>query len=341
MKSIAIKREKDLDTALQALRDLAAELGFDQISINKMEVAVSELATNFLVHQADSGEIILNKIVDSLGSGIEIIARDCGPGISDVQEALKDHTSKGESMGCGLGAVRRLMDDFDLQSVPAHLAEEGHKGQQGGTVVTVRKWFKTDRKKYNFQRSVYSRPFPGERENGDAYYLQDLHDGLFIAVADGLGHGPPAAEASKKAMDYIRNSGSLPMDRLISELHKELRKTRGIALTLIKISLMEGILYHAGIGNVEARVYPQAKYGLIPKPGILGSGIASKPKVTSLPWPRGGTLFVFTDGLSAHWNWQELPALNSSSLVQLSKSLFDKYSRPHDDATLVAVREVD
>ena len=340
MKSIAIKREKDLDTALQALRDLAAELGFDQISINKMEVAVSELATNFLVHQADSGEIILNKISDSLGSGIEIIARDCGPGISDVQEALKDHTSKGESMGCGLGAVRRLMDDFEIQSVPVHLAEE-HKDQQSGTVVKACKWLKTDRKKYNFQRSVYSRPRLGERANGDAYYLQDLRDGLFIAVADGLGHGPPAAEASKKAMDYIRNSGPLPMDRLISQLHKELRKTWGIALTLLKISLMEGTLYHAGIGNVEARIYPQAKYGLIPKPGILGSGIASKPKVTSLPWPRGGTLFVYTDGLSAHWNWQELPALNSSSIVQLSKSLFDKYSRPHDDATLVAVREAD
>jgi serine/threonine-protein kinase RsbT len=89
---------------------------------------VSELARNILKY-ADVGDIVLLPRSGVLKSGIEIRAEDHGPGIGDVELALKDSFTTGRSLGLGLPGVRRLMDEFDIASSPGE-----------GTRVTIRKW---------------------------------------------------------------------------------------------------------------------------------------------------------------------------------------------------------
>ncbi len=90
--------------------------------------AVSELARNILKY-ADSGEIRLRVVAKGFRRGIEVVAEDRGPGISNPDEALKDHFSSSGTLGLGLPGVKRMMDEFQLESAP-----------QQGTRVTVRKW---------------------------------------------------------------------------------------------------------------------------------------------------------------------------------------------------------
>ncbi len=107
---------------------MAAQLGFPPSDLALIATAISELARN-IVQYAASGEIIVNLVDDDKRRGVIIVARDKGPGISDIKKALQDGYSTSGSLGLGLPGVRRLMDEFDIES------EAGH-----GTTVTIAKW---------------------------------------------------------------------------------------------------------------------------------------------------------------------------------------------------------
>jgi len=104
------------------------EAGFGEAPSQMIATAVSELATNILKY-AHSGEICLKRVQSSKGRGIEISATDRGPGIADVEAAMRDHVSSSGTLGLGLPGIRRLMDEFALESTPGE-----------GTRVTARKW---------------------------------------------------------------------------------------------------------------------------------------------------------------------------------------------------------
>lgn len=124
---IAIERDADIVTARQKGRALAAACGFSTTDQTLIALAISELARN-IVSYAKRGEIVLST-VEGERRGIEIIARDQGPGIADIELALRDGYSTAKSLGLGLPGARRVMDEFEIES------ELGR-----GTTVTVRKW---------------------------------------------------------------------------------------------------------------------------------------------------------------------------------------------------------
>ena len=94
---------------------MARQLGFGSTAAYHLAIAVTELATN-ICHHAGSGEICLRVILDPDRTGIEVIARDCGPGIADIELALRDGYSTWGSLGCGLPGVRRLLDELEIDS---------------------------------------------------------------------------------------------------------------------------------------------------------------------------------------------------------------------------------
>lgn len=128
--SVPIERELDIVTARQKGRELAARLGFSSTDQTLLATAISELARNIVAY-AGSGRIELSQVEEPGRRGIEIVAVDTGPGIADVQLALKDGYSTGNSLGVGLPGARRLMDDFELQSKLGV-----------GTTVTAKKWLR-------------------------------------------------------------------------------------------------------------------------------------------------------------------------------------------------------
>jgi len=127
-KRIAIEREVDIIAARQAGRQLAGQLGFSTTDQTLIATAISEVARNILIY-AQRGEIVVTSIADGARKGIEVIAADHGPGIENLELALRDGYSTKNSLGLGLPGARRLMDDFDLAS------ELGR-----GTRVTMKKW---------------------------------------------------------------------------------------------------------------------------------------------------------------------------------------------------------
>ena len=118
----------DIVTARQKGRELAAQCGLSSTDLAVVATAISELARN-IVRYAVRGEVILRRVDNGTKRGIEVVATDDGPGISDVPLALQDGYSTSGGLGLGLPGVRRLMDEFDIVS---------RFGK--GTTVTVKKW---------------------------------------------------------------------------------------------------------------------------------------------------------------------------------------------------------
>lgn len=125
---ISIDTDTDIVTARQRGRQLAAELGFTPVALTLIATAISELARNILLY-AKHGEIILRTTQHGENPCIVVIARDDGPGIADLKQALQVGYSTSGSLGLGLPGVRRLMSEFEIQSEPGK-----------GTTVTVKKW---------------------------------------------------------------------------------------------------------------------------------------------------------------------------------------------------------
>jgi serine/threonine-protein kinase RsbT len=124
---VPIRGDADIVAARQAARGVAARLGFSGTDLTVIATAVSEVARN-IVRFAGSGEVVV-ELVERPRLGIQVVARDAGPGIPDVERALTDGYSTYRGLGLGLPGARRLMDEL------AVVSEQGR-----GTTVTMVKW---------------------------------------------------------------------------------------------------------------------------------------------------------------------------------------------------------
>ena len=125
---VPIAREADIVAARQKGRALAAELGFSSCDQTLIATAISEVARNIVTY-AQSGEISLSILDQGGPQGILTIARDRGPGIPDIKQALQDGYSTAGSLGLGLPGAKRMMDEFEIASEPGK-----------GTTIRMKKW---------------------------------------------------------------------------------------------------------------------------------------------------------------------------------------------------------
>ncbi len=125
---IAIRNFEDVTSAIIRVNELSGRAGLSVIEKSSVMTAVSELTNNILKY-AKKGSLTMAIIQTRTGRGIEIVAEDHGPGITDIQMAMRDHYSESGTLGLGLPGSKRLMDEFFLRS------EVG-----AGTRVTARKW---------------------------------------------------------------------------------------------------------------------------------------------------------------------------------------------------------
>lgn len=130
---VPITSDQDLVAARAEGRALAQALGFSQTDATLIATAISEVARN-IVRFASSGEVTV-EVLDEPRCGLQLVARDTGPGITDVEQALADGYSTNAGLGLGLPGARRLMDEFAVAS------EVGR-----GTTVTMTKWLQEGRR---------------------------------------------------------------------------------------------------------------------------------------------------------------------------------------------------
>ena len=127
-KLVQIGSAADIVAARHEGRSLASSLGFSSSELTVIATAISEVARNIVEH-AGQGEIWLSLCQQDSRLGVCVVACDKGPGIPDVEKALRDGYSTHKGLGLGLPGARRLMDEFEIVSQIG-----------GGTTVTMRKW---------------------------------------------------------------------------------------------------------------------------------------------------------------------------------------------------------
>jgi serine/threonine-protein kinase RsbT len=127
---LPIRGEDDIVASRQHAREIARRLGFGAVDQSRIATAVSELTRNVVRYATDGHGAVAIREADGSGrTGIEIVVSDDGPGIPDVDQALRDGFTSGGGMGMGLPGTRRLMDEMTIESAVGR-----------GTTVTIRKW---------------------------------------------------------------------------------------------------------------------------------------------------------------------------------------------------------
>ena len=126
--SIAIRTSEDVVVVRQAVRKRAVELGFGLTDQTKIVTASSELARNTLDH-GGGGAAMVEVVENGTRRGLRLVFEDQGPGIPDVDQALRDGFTTGTGMGLGLGGAKRLSHEFGIESAPGR-----------GTRVSILRW---------------------------------------------------------------------------------------------------------------------------------------------------------------------------------------------------------
>lgn len=309
---------------------LASRLGFNETERGKVGIVVTEAANN-LVRHAKDGELVLQPLTRNKIEGIEILALDKGPGISNISECLRDGFSTGGTSGTGLGAMSRLSAFFDIYSVP-----------KLGSACLSQLWANSSPVKpleSDLDRGVVCLPKIGEEISGDAWATAQNSGRTLLLVADGLGHGPQAAQASREAVRIFRaNLGKSPKE-IVEAAHAALRSTRGAALAIAEVNFEQLTVRFAGVGNISGTILAQEKTNsLVSYNGTVGHEVR-KIQEFVYPWPKGGLLVMHSDGLGSQWRLDRYPGLVTKHPSLIAGVLYRDFNRGRDDVTVLVVRE--
>jgi anti-sigma regulatory factor (Ser/Thr protein kinase) len=321
--------------------ELTTDAGFDDVAAGRVAIIATELAGN-LVRHATTGQHVIVRIAERHGQlALELLSIDSGPGMQNLALALRDGYSTGTTPGTGLGAVRRLADDFHLHSLPdagtvvlarvlaaaARDADAGSEPDTRATLITP------------LHVAALALPMPGETACGDAGAHVRQGQREWILVADGLGHGPDAAVAAGTAVRAFQSAaGSAPAEQL-RVLHDVLRPTRGAAVAIAEIRRDSGTVVYAGIGNIAgAVVSPGAVANMVSYDGIVGH-MASHFREFEYAWPAGAVLVMHSDGLSQRWDLDRYPGIIRRDPALIAAVLLRDASRGRDDTAVVVATD--
>lgn len=325
---IAIASDRDILTARREAKALAARIGLPERDSVSVLTAISELARNIVEH-AGAGEIVVSAIHADAGSGLQIEARDRGPGMADVELALRERYSSKDGLGMGLPGTRRLMDAFEVESAPGK-----------GTKVTATKWNSSPGRKALtptlLEWGVASRPFPGESESGDLAVVVPSVERVLVAVVDGLGHGRDAAASARLAVGIVEQAkGDLVSVAL--ECHERMRRSRGAAMSLASFE-RDGKMTWLAVGNVQGRLV-RAGVNNPPETLPLLSGTVGD----RLPPLRGfryevasrDLLIITTDGVRDD---PDVARVRAGSADNIADGLLQRNAKTSDDALVFVGR---
>jgi anti-sigma regulatory factor (Ser/Thr protein kinase) len=322
-----IGEPSEIAAARRAASELARRLGFDETAAGKVALVVTEAATNIAKH-AMRGEILLRPIQSGGSSGIEILAIDAGPGMANLTLNMRDGMSTAGSYGVGLGAMQRMAHEFDVYTAPGK-----------GTVLCMILWENPDLgHAAPWQIGAVTLPMPGETACGDAWAVSSGATSATLLVADGLGHGPNAAEASEAAAAINAQHQDLPPAAALQDVHGALRATRGAAVAVARLDSIAEEMQFAGVGNIAACVCDaDERRQLVSHNGIVGSNMR-KVQQFSMPWASDSMIIMHSDGLATRWDLKHYPGLATRHPSLIAAVLYRDFSRKRDDVSILVVR---
>lgn len=330
MKRIEVRDMSAIGEVRRSCATLAQDLDLDENTAGKASIAAVELSTN-LVRHAGGGFFLLQAIPIPGVEGIEILAVDAGPGMTDPWRCASDGYSTTGTTGEGLGSVRRLSSEFDIYSMPGKgsviLCRVVAEGSTTGSVKS----------RLSFG-AIGIALFPHD-PCGDAWAIHESGPQVRVILADGLGHGVEAARAADEAVSIFRRLASRGPREIAEILHAGLRSTRGAAIGVLGLDIGRQIAKYCGIGNISARILDgQYSRQLMSHNGTAG---AQAPKIEeyTYPWPDKGLCVMHSDGVAMHWTLEAYPGLLQRHPAVIAAVLYRDFARGRDDASLVVVKE--
>ena len=293
------------------------------------EVAViaTELATNLARYGRD-GRLFIQSMRRPEESFVQMLAVDSGPGIADLQRSMQDGVSTGGTPGTGLGAVRRMSDDFDIYSSVG----------QGTLVLSRVSVSRSKQPQRSYRWAAISTPAPHETVCGDAWRIVEKNGELGVMVVDGLGHGLLAAEAANRAAAlFDAEAGPSEPAGFCGRAHQALAGSRGAALAVAHVS-MAGRVRYAGVGNIAGAIVGSAGgRGLPSQNGTVGLQVR-RVQEFDYELPERGVLVMHSDGLTSRWSLDAYQGLASRHPALIAGVLYRDCLRGRDDATIVVVK---
>ena len=187
----------------------------------------------------------------------------------------------------------------------------------------------------------YVRPCDGERQSGDAAFVQFQDDGVLIALVDALGHGKAAhglaVSLTERLSKWLREVRNPSPDAALTILHEAARGTRGAVASVawINATSLEGNV--TGIGNVRCRLFGSAAKTIKFDDGLLGYRARSRMPV-SLALMPADVLLLFSDGVSERFDISQYPTLTLDPAPAIAFNIVRRFGKGRDDASCAVLR---
>lgn len=368
-----ISRRSDVQIAAVSMQRADYYPGLTALDRAALGTVIAELGSNILKYGGD-GAIEICRVSEGDQNGVLIEAQDHGPGIPDVEKALQEHYTTGNTLGLGLPAVQRMSDELTINTAPGE-----------GTRVRALRWVRPERSSsplplrpatpatppaatLNRPRQESPQPprptpcallhesrlrpcYP-ERLSGDQILTVQAGDLWLQGIVDGCGHGPEAHAAASAVVEAVLeqfqrltaehdSSSPTPAERWLQALlhcaHERAKGTRGGAIGLALVDARRWELWFSGIGNTRIVQFRPRGWSGVSRDGQIGQRFPT-PLVQCFNLREADTVVQCSDGLRE----SELRALRQSvepglPLAALADALMGHALRT-DDASVLVMR---
>jgi anti-sigma regulatory factor (Ser/Thr protein kinase) len=354
----ALESSAGLQVAVANVKVSALLRDFPLDDRSLMAVVVAELGSNILKY-AGKGSISLARIDDHGCLGVEVIAKDFGPGIRDLERAMEERYSTAGTLGLGLPAVRRIMSSIEIKT-----------GADQGTTVIARKWLVNvkdsirDTGSSSTERPPAAsipesasrplskapdgglleltvahqvRPHPAETHSGDIAIVVPFESALLFGIIDVSGHGYEAHRLARRLAAEVESNSSLDLVEILQALHRKALGTRGAAVGLAVVDRLRRRLQFAGVGNVHIRSLGSHRWHGVSRDGLIGERL---PTVVSqsIQLESGDLIVMASDGVSESTLVTELRKNSPLSAERIARGVIRQAGRNTDDASCIVVQ---
>ena len=309
---------------------MAVSAGFCEKKIAEIDIIIAEIVSNLVKH-AGGGQLLVKLVEEHNLQGIEIISIDNGQGMTDVTRMVADGVSTKNTLGHGLGAMKRLSNLFQVYSL-----------KEWGTVILIR-IFDEDPPPFRKPprtdiRSVLL-PKQGEKECGDGFFYNITDDHVKLFLGDGLGHGKEAAAAVTKAGEAFMDCTELEPQEIVRHINAAVKKTRGLVGTAAVFEFATKKWRLCGVGNITTKIVSAADTrNYMPYNGIIGLNVPNTLNFQEVEHEKGQQLIMTSDGLKTRWEPVKYPAIYRYDLAILSASILKDFARNTDDMSVAACK---
>lgn len=303
------------------LAHCSRRIGFDLQACHEISLAGAELAASVL-YQGGGGELLISILPEN--SGIQLETRD----------RVKTKKENGGA-GYNLELLKQFMDDVEVSKTA-----NGDKT----TSLSCYRFLTTairPSKTCPLEIGVASRSSCQQSNSGDSFVIRPSINTLLVGIITILCNGSTAHRAIQKLRQYVLHNYDKPFKQIFQGADKVCKRTPGASMSLVRLDWTAQPLKmtYGCVGNIEARFNFGPQDYLPLRDGILGKN-APAPFISTQHFPISKTLFLFSEGLSGHWEEDNYSKIENKPAGEIARVMLNKLSKKSHNATLMVVKPI-